>query len=461
VVFAGAAVLAGAPATAGAATAQQVIAALNAQRAANGIPAGITENTTWSDDCSSHDNYMAMNDMLTHTETVGNPGYSTGGTFAGQNAVLLQGTDWNNGNPYESAPLHLDQLLAPRLDVLGSADAEGYSCTTTFPGWTRPAPASPTIYTYPGNGASIYPEETVNETPFSPGTLVGLDSGTRTGPILIVLVDPTASSVACLSVSLSGATLTGPSGLVPVATVDGATSIPGGGTLACYISPGGFIIPSKPLKSGATYHAHVLATSQGVSTGHDWTFTAGGMDPHSALTLNRRSLRFSSSSPAKIRVKFTRTTGAHAHSVRIRPGKRLQLKLPPGSWQACGHQPPAHGYTSYDECVSILVTGVPTLHFGQPRRAGPDVRFPLRFTKVLSGRDATLTVIGESCSAGRCKATAGATSTRTITLQGRALTVPLPAGSNGLRLKIATAAFQLGDAPWLAAHAVSPTYPAF
>jgi hypothetical protein len=450
--------LAGAP-TAGAATGQQVISELNTQRSANGIPAGITENTTWSDDCSAHDNYMAMNNVLTHAETAGNPGYSAGGSFAGENAVLLAGTDWNNGNPYESAPLHLDQLLAPRLDVLGSADAEGYSCTTTFPGWTRPAPATPTIYTYPGDGASIYPAETANETPFSPGTLVGLEPGAHTGPILIVLVDPTAPSVACLSVALSGATLKGPSGLVPVATVDGGTSIDhAGDTLACYISPGGFIIPSKPLKSGAMYHAHVLATYGGVSIAHDWTFTAAGMDPHSALTLNGRSLKFSSSSPARIRVMFTRSTGARARSVRIRPGKRLQLELSPGSWQACGHQPPAHGYASYDQCVSILVTGVPKLHFGQPLQAGTVVRFPLRFTKALSGRSATLTLIGETCSAGHCTPTAGATSTRTITLHGAALTVPLPAHSNGVRLKIATAAFQLGDAPWLAAHAVSSIY---
>ena len=41
-----------------AATAQQTIATLNTQRAANGIPAGITENPAWSQDCMEHDQYM-------------------------------------------------------------------------------------------------------------------------------------------------------------------------------------------------------------------------------------------------------------------------------------------------------------------------------------------------------------------------------------------------------------------
>ena len=74
-----------------------------------------------------------------------------------------------SGDPYESAPLHLDQLLAPRLAVLGSADADGFSCTTTFPGWTRAAPASLTIYTYPGPGATIYASELAARAAVDPG----------------------------------------------------------------------------------------------------------------------------------------------------------------------------------------------------------------------------------------------------------------------------------------------------
>ena len=72
------------PVGAAAATAKQTIALLNIQRAANQLPAGITENPTWSTDCAAHDRYMASNHMLTHNEIPGNPGYSSAGAYAGK-----------------------------------------------------------------------------------------------------------------------------------------------------------------------------------------------------------------------------------------------------------------------------------------------------------------------------------------------------------------------------------------
>lgn len=441
------------PASAPAATAQQTIDILNAQRAANGIPAGITENPTWSQDCAAHDNYMALNNMLTHTEVQGASGYTTGGAYAGPNSVLAQGADWDNGNPYESAPLHLDQLLAPRLAVLGSADADGFTCTTTFPGWTRPAPPAPAIYTYPGDGASIYPAEKAQEAPFTPGTLVGMRPGAETGPILIVLVDPTDPSATCLTVKLSDASLTGPHGVVPVATVDGATAVPGGTTLACYISPGGFMIPDKHLAAGATYHAYVSVTFDGATTSHDWTFTTSGMDPHAKLTLRGHKLSFSSRSPAPLHVTFTRATGDHAPKRTIRPGQGIRLELPPGSWQACGRERPARRYAGFQQCVSFAVKGVPKLQFGKPQVVGSKVAFPLTFTPVLRGRDATLTTTSETCSGSRCEPTKGGTTTQTIVLGPGAIKVAVPQPGHAVQLTVTTDAFQLGDAPWLAAKA--------
>ena len=49
-----------------AATARQTIAKLNVQRAANGIPAGLTEDPALSAACAKHDHYMALNSTLTH-----------------------------------------------------------------------------------------------------------------------------------------------------------------------------------------------------------------------------------------------------------------------------------------------------------------------------------------------------------------------------------------------------------
>jgi hypothetical protein len=449
---------------ANAATAQLTIATLNAQRAANGIPAGITENPAWSQDCMEHDRYMQENGgALTHTETGADA--TTGGKFAAQNSVLAKDTSWDTGNPYEYAPLHLDQLLAPALQTVGTADFDGFSCTTTFPGWTRPAPASLTIYTYPGPGAAIYPNEVADELPFTPGTLVGLRPGAKTGPNLLVFVAAPNESPTDNPATLSQVTLTGPSGTVSVDTVDGNTRIPGGasaacpsGTVTCYIASGGFIIPVKPLRAEATYHVHVVVGFAGTQTPHDWTFTTRGASANSTLTLIGHTLHFRSSSPAPIRVTFTRANGAHAPTVKIYPGRRYRLRLPPGSWQACGHQRATGQFMAFSQCVSILVAGVPTLAFGRPTLTPTGVSFPLRYSAVLRGRTAALTVtpVTVTCVAHQgCTTTTGTPTTRPLLLNVSEITVPAPAKGQGVRLTIATSAFQQGDAPWLAAHAMS------
>jgi hypothetical protein len=262
-----------------AATADQTLAVLNAQRAANGLPAGLTLDATWSADCTLHDHYMAINNELTHVEDPSNKYYTAGGAFAGPNSVISRGGEWDHGNPYESAPIHLEQLLAPRLQSIGTADAEGYTCTTTFPGWTRPDPPALTVYTYPGDGAQIYASESAAEGPWTPGDLVGIAQPAITGPYLYVLVDAPGQNPADNPATLSGVTLTGPSGPVAFKTVDGNQPIPGGGTLAGYLSPGGFIIPVAPLAAGASYHAHVVVTFGGQTIAHDWTFTTGRGKP--------------------------------------------------------------------------------------------------------------------------------------------------------------------------------------
>jgi hypothetical protein len=238
---------------------------------------------------------------LTHVEDPSNSNYTPGGAFAAMNAVLSQNAYWDHGDPYESAPIHLDQLLAPRLQSIGTADAEGYSCTTTFPGWTRPDPAALTVYTYPGNGAQIYTSETANEFPSTPGSLVGIPAGATTGPYLIVLVDAPGQQPEDNAATLGKATLTGPSGPVQVKTVDGHAQIPSLGALAGYLSPGGFIIPVSPLAAATLYSAHVQVTFGGQTVSHDWSFTTPGTPP-----AKTPSLRFGSqtiiSGGSKLRV---------------------------------------------------------------------------------------------------------------------------------------------------------------
>ena len=131
VAFAGLlAALAAAPA-AHALSGEQAVAALNAQRAASGIPAAIAHVAQWSGWCAQHNAYMRANGgELTHEETPGAPGYTPEGAQAAASSVLARGS-WNAGNPWETAPIHLHQLLAPRLDAMGVEDAAGYVCATT------------------------------------------------------------------------------------------------------------------------------------------------------------------------------------------------------------------------------------------------------------------------------------------------------------------------------------------
>ena len=464
-----------------AANAAQTVAILNQERAANGIPAGLTVDPVLSQDCALHDAYMAANNSLTHIEVPGRPGYTPGGAFAGAQAVLTQGAGWDAGDPYEASPLHLDQLLAPRLLTVGSADLDGYSCTTTFPGWTRPAPAALTVYTDPGNATKVAPQETASEQPFTPGQLVGLRAGATTGPYLLVFVDAPGQSQLSNPATLTGATLTGPSGPVNVVTADGDTRLPAiagatgstgatGGTgttgttgtsglattLAGYIAPGGFIIPTAPLQPAATYTAHVTVGFAGVQTPYTWTFQTTARDPKSSLVATGALLRFGSASSASATVTFARANGDHAPTITIAPGRSAKLNLAPGSWTVCGAQPAQGEFAAYQQCITLTVTGVPVLAIGPGRVTGKHVTFHLRMTPVLRLRPATLTVtpVTRTCTKHACHTTTATATTRTVTLQS-VLSLPLPAAHHGVNVKLTTAAFQLADAPWTAATATA------
>ncbi|MDQ6745301.1 MAG: hypothetical protein M3Z27_04700 [Actinomycetota bacterium] len=435
--------------------AAQAIAVLNAQRAANGIPAGITVDPQLSRDCAAHDRYMARGHGLTHREISGAPGYSSGGAYAAAHAVLAQGSGWETGDPYDNAPLHLDQLLAPRLSTAGSADLLGFSCTTTFPGWTRAEPGAPSVYTFPGPGATAPPSEIARESPWTPGGLVGIRPGTRTGPVLLVLADAPGQPPADNPATLSQASLIGPQGSVAMRTVDGETPTPGGGVLAPYISPGGFLIPLCPLTRGASYHAHVLVSFAGQQLPHSWSFTVTGRDPHSTLVARGNSLAFTSASSRPIRVTFIRAGGARATPVSIAPGHRARVRLVPGSWQACGRQEASRDFSAYEGCLTLTVTGVPQLTLGSPQVHGGQLRLALRLSRVLAHRRArlTLTPLALRCAGRRCTVTPGWPQARLITLNGPELRVPLPARGHGVLVRLTTTAFQVRDAPWRAARA--------
>jgi hypothetical protein len=237
--------LALAPGAHAALSAAESVAMLNAQRAAHGIPAGIGENPDWSRKCALHNAYQRANGVLEHEEDPRRPGYTEDGNWAGTNSVLSHG-GWSRegGNPFENAPIHLMQLLAPALEEMG---VDG-GCATTWPGYTRRATA-PALYSYPGDGGKDVPyEQVARELPFVPGDFVGLPQGTRTGPHLYVL----SHSDAAADPTLQSAALTGPEGAVELRYVTSETPKVGG-----YLPPGAILIPVKSLRPATSYRARV------------------------------------------------------------------------------------------------------------------------------------------------------------------------------------------------------------
>jgi hypothetical protein len=254
---------------------------LNAERARWGLPAGLTLNPAWSQACAAHDGYLADNHRLEHPEDSSLPGASPGGEWAGLHSILSGGGWASEANPWEDAPIHLDQLYTPDLQVVGIDESRGVACTTTWPGIGPPLQPGGTVTTYPSDGTSGFPpSELAGELPFTPGKFVGIREGTITGRELFVYEEPPGecSGLLCTGTkapSMESATLTGPGGLVEVRTVGGETR-----EVGSYLT-GAIVIPVKPLASNATYTAEVTLAPNGElpAEQHRWTFRTGPANP--------------------------------------------------------------------------------------------------------------------------------------------------------------------------------------
>jgi Carboxypeptidase regulatory-like domain len=246
---------------------------LNAERTRWGLPARILENPVWSQACAAHDAYLHDNSVLEHPETEGRPGYSPGGDWGGAHSVLAEGSGWvAQANPWEDAPIHLNQLMAPGLAEVGIDESSGYACVTTWPGIRNPPPGFGDVITYPGNGTSgLPPAERASESPFVPGQFVGIPRGTVAGRELFVY-SAEGASVEILSASLHSA-----SGPAAVKWVD-STSPQVGPDLA-----GAVIIPEHPLLANTTYSASVTLAGNSLlgipQVSHQWSFSTGAANP--------------------------------------------------------------------------------------------------------------------------------------------------------------------------------------
>lgn len=85
----------------------QIVAKMNAQHVANGIPGGITLNAQWTTGCMHHVRYEELNGIpWTHQETPGKPGFTKDGQLTGAGGDQSYTSGWEYGNPFENLPLH-------------------------------------------------------------------------------------------------------------------------------------------------------------------------------------------------------------------------------------------------------------------------------------------------------------------------------------------------------------------
>jgi hypothetical protein len=275
------------PAGAAAISSPEIIQRLSQQREANGIPGGLVERPEWSAACAKHNYYGAQTGELRHSEDPSSPYYSAEGNWAGENSVLASGSSWSLGNPWEDAPIHLIQLLAPQLSEIGAAENDNHNCATTWPGYLRPEPTGLTAYSYPGNGVSgVVPTERAFESPSVPGDQVGLPQGTATGRYLLAYlagIDPSDAPDVTVTATLSDS-----NGALDLRVVDSTNEEIGG-----YMpQPSAFLIPAQPLKPLSAYQADVKWSMEGaVLLDQRFGFTTGYNPGEAAAPIKKKKKR--------------------------------------------------------------------------------------------------------------------------------------------------------------------------
>ena len=262
--------LVAAPAAAMALTPQQAVDALNARRAAHGIPAGVTTLGDLSLGCELHNAYMAANGyVLTHAEVPSLPGYTLQGARVGDfsaSEVLARFGRWTaTSTPWDVSPGHLYLMMSPGMRQAGYNESYGFQCMRFRYDPETFSSGAPAFYSVPGNGRSDVPRSQVAQSATGvPQTEAGIPAGQATGPNILLY-----STGLGTGLRVAEATLRGPNGNVDVRVVDEAA----GGSI---YTGGGVMIPVSPLEPG-TYTARVLwQTRTGASAAQQFFFTTEG-----------------------------------------------------------------------------------------------------------------------------------------------------------------------------------------
>ena len=272
----------------------------------------------WNTGCAHHNNYEFVNGKtLTHTETSGNPGYTTDGAAAGLNSVIADSFSFPNATPvasllpgptWDGAVFHRAALLDPRLEQIGfdsettadngqwwsfdclylqggdATNGQALDNSRTTPGLT--------LYPSPGNGAYHVPTKFPgNEFP-DPTAETGVPGGAQLGWLLSVEINgPWAQTNFGYGAAAHGVTATlapdGTTNTVPVVISECGPSGCGGagGTSeGSYFRGGLGIFPLQPLAANTVYRVVLTGgtitdfathTNYPIPAGYHWCFSTG------------------------------------------------------------------------------------------------------------------------------------------------------------------------------------------
>jgi hypothetical protein len=211
---------------------------------------------------------MRRNRLVQHAEVPGTPLYTSAGNWAAARAVLSGSAPWTaRTTPFETAPMHLAQLLAPQLRRMGVGIYRGWACATTLPGYGRGRARRNVVYAYPSGRDPVRWREHADESPFTPQRFVGIPESQMTGPYLLVFADgPWLRSAT--PPAIRAASLLGPKGEVEIRFIDSSSP-----DVGPYLPRGtGMLIPVHPLRRGATYTASVTLANARHRVTRTWTF---------------------------------------------------------------------------------------------------------------------------------------------------------------------------------------------
>ena len=250
---------------------------VNIYRAMSGV-GPVSANAEWSAQDQAHSCYMLQNG-ITHDESPGNPGYSSGGDIAGNSGNVavsssVTASARNHIDLWMTGPFHAIGILRHNLRTSGFGMCVSSNTPTPWHSAgtldvlrgldNSPRPTTPIVF--PGNGATVPVHSFVTEAP-NPMTMCGWTGAAGVPLIAMMPNDVTAANAA----------LTGPSG--PIETCALHKGNVSDGTARAILDGDNAVIvmPRVPLADG-NYTATVNSNGGSIT----WSFTVNRNAPLSA-----------------------------------------------------------------------------------------------------------------------------------------------------------------------------------